>query len=102
MARWHSQRNGHYEPQNWFPFCTWIVGLPGETEEGTKKSLDLLHTLKEAKWVFIPTLFVLLEDTRMEATESAKLAKLTELQWEFFFTCWRCNIDFYRNDASFQ
>jgi len=20
---------------NWFPFCTWIIGLPGETEEDT-------------------------------------------------------------------
>lgn len=87
---------------NWFPFATFIVGLPGETEDDTKKSLDLLHALKDSKWVVIPTLFVPLEDTRMEATESAKLAKLTELQWEFFFTCWRYNIDFYRSDPTFQ
>ncbi|MBS1793093.1 MAG: B12-binding domain-containing radical SAM protein [Acidobacteria bacterium] len=87
---------------NWFPFATFIVGLPGETEDDTKRSLDLLHALKDSKWVVIPTLFVPLEDTRMEAKESAKLAKLTELQWEFFFTCWRYNIDFYRSDPSFQ
>lgn len=87
---------------NWFPFATFIVGLPGETEDDTKKSLDLLHALKDAKWVVIPTLFVPLEDTRMEKNESAKLAKLTELQWEFFFTCWRYNIDFYRSDPAFQ
>ncbi len=31
---------------NWFPFCTWIIGLPGETREDTKRSLDLLHALK--------------------------------------------------------
>lgn len=88
--------------KNWFPFCTWIVGLPGETEEDTKKSLDLLHALKGAKWVAIPTLFVPLEETRMGANESAKLAKLTELQWEFFFTCWRYNLDFYRSEPAFQ
>jgi len=87
---------------NWFPFCTWIVGLPDETEEDTKKSLDLLHALKGAKWVAMPTLFVPLEDTRMEGNESAKLAQLTELQWEFFFTCWRYNLDFFRRDPSFQ
>lgn len=87
---------------NWFPFSTFIVGLPGETDEDTKKSLDLLHALKDAKGVIMPTLFVPLEDTRMEARESAKLAKLTELQWEFFFTAWRYNIDFYRRDPSFQ
>ncbi len=87
---------------NWFPFCTWIVGLPGETEDDTKRSLDLLHAMRGAKWVAIPTLFVPLEETRMGANESAKLARLTELQWEFFFTCWRYNIDFYRSDPSFQ
>lgn len=87
---------------NWFPFCTWIVGLPGETEEDTKKSLDLLHALRGAKWVAIPTLFVSLDETRMGKNESAQLYKLTELQWEFFFTCWRYNLDFYRDDASFH
>ncbi|HEX8735141.1 MAG TPA: radical SAM protein [Pyrinomonadaceae bacterium] len=88
--------------KNWFPFCTWIVGLPGETEDDTKRSLDLLHALRGAKWVAIPTLFVPLEETRMGANESAKLAKLTELQWEFFFTCWRYNLDFYRSEPKFQ
>jgi len=87
---------------NWFPFGTFIVGLPEETEEDTKRSLDLLHALKGSKWVVIPTLFVSLDDTRMEEKESARLYKLTELQWEFFYTCWRYNIDFYRSDPSFK
>lgn len=88
--------------RNWFPFCTWIVGLPGETEDDTKKSLDLLHALKGAKWVSIPTLFVSLDETRMGGQDSAQLYKLTELQWEFFYTCWRYNLDFYRNDPAFH
>ena len=25
---------------NWFPFCTFIIGLPGETDEDTKESLE--------------------------------------------------------------
>ncbi len=87
---------------NWFPFCTWIVGLPGETDDDVKKSLDLLHALRGSKWVIIPTLFVSLDETRMGGTDSAQLYKLTELQWEFFFTCWRYNLDFYRDDASFH
>lgn len=88
--------------KNWFPFATWIIGLPGETDEDTKRSLDLLHALKDAKWVVMPTFFVSLNETRMEGQESAKLYQMTELQWEFFFTCWRYNIDFYRNDPWFQ
>jgi radical SAM superfamily enzyme YgiQ (UPF0313 family) len=72
---------------NWFPFCTWIID--------TRQSLDLLHALKDAKWCVVPTLFVPLEDTRLQKRESAKLYQLTDLQWEFFLTCWRYNLDFF-------
>lgn len=87
---------------NWFPMCTFIVGLPGETREDTKESLDLLYALKGSKWCVIPTLFVPLEDTRLGARQSARVAELTDLQWEFFFTCWRYNIDFFRREKSVQ
>ncbi len=87
---------------NWFPFCTFILGLPGETREDTKLSLDLLFALKDAKWCVIPTLFVPLEDTRLEKKPGAKLVELTDLQWEFFFTCWRYNVDFFRRNPSAQ
>ncbi|HXZ27935.1 MAG TPA: radical SAM protein [Terriglobales bacterium] len=87
---------------NWFPICTFILGLPGETREDTQQSLDLLYALKDAKWCVIPTLFVPLEDTRLGSKESAKLIRLTDRQWEFFFTCWRYNVDFWRKQASVQ
>jgi radical SAM superfamily enzyme YgiQ (UPF0313 family) len=87
---------------DFFPICTFILGLPGETPQDTKDSLDLLYALKDAKWCVIPTLFVPLEDTRMENKSSAKLIELTDLQWEFFFTCWRYNVDFWRKQASVQ
>ena len=87
---------------NWFPICTFIIGLPGETREDTKQSLDLLFALKDSKWVVVPTLFVPLEDTRLGAKESAKIFNLTDLQWEFFFTAWRYNMDFWRRQRSTQ
>ncbi len=83
---------------NWFPMCTFIIGLPGETPADTRESLDLLHALKDAKWCVIPTLFVPLEETRLEKKQGARVAELTELQWEFFFTCWRYNLDFFRRN----
>jgi radical SAM superfamily enzyme YgiQ (UPF0313 family) len=87
---------------NWFPMCTFIIGLPGETDADVRESLDLLYSLKGAKWCVIPTLFVPLEDTRLESKEAAKVARLTDLQWEFFFTCWRYNIDFFRREKNTQ
>jgi radical SAM superfamily enzyme YgiQ (UPF0313 family) len=85
---------------NWFPMCTFIIGLPGETRDDTKESLDLLYSLKDARWAVIPTLFVPLEDTRLQNKDSAQLARLTDLQWEFFFTCWRYNLDFFRREST--
>jgi radical SAM superfamily enzyme YgiQ (UPF0313 family) len=84
---------------NWFPFCTFIIGLPGETDEDTKQSLDLLYDLRDAKGTFVPTWFVPLEDTRMEKKESAKLIEMTDLQWEFFFTCWKYNLEFWSSGS---
>ncbi|MGB7624140.1 MAG: radical SAM protein [Terriglobia bacterium] len=89
---------------NWFPLCTFIIGLPGEKREDTKQTLDLLFALKDAKWAPIPTLFVPLEETKLQkkGNQSAKLVELTDLQWELFCTAWRYNLDFWRNTPSVQ
>lgn len=52
----------------------------------------------------VPTLFVPLEDTRLEkkGAQSAKLVELTDRQWEFFFTCWRYNLDFFRKSSKME
>lgn len=81
---------------NWFPFCTFIIGLPEETAEDTKASLDLLYELRDAKGMFVPTWFVSLNDSRLKGQDSARLIEMTDLQWEFFFTCWKYNLEFYR------
>lgn len=87
---------------NWFPMCTFIIGLPGEKPEDTRESLDLLFALRDAKWCVVPTLFVPLEDTSLDQKKGARIAELTDLQWEFFFTCWRYNMDFFRKGAWVQ
>ncbi len=46
--------------------ATFIIGLPGETREDTRESLELLYALKDARWVVIPTVFVPLEQRRPE------------------------------------
>lgn len=83
---------------NWFPICTWILGLPGETDDDTRRSLDLLHALRSAKWFVVPTLFAPLDETSLARETGKRLVTMTDLQWEFFFTCWRYNLDFFHND----
>src|SRR2546429_4483423 len=52
--------------------------------------------LRDARGTFVPTFFVPLEDTRMQQKESAKLIEMTDLQWEFFYTCWKYNLHFWK------
>jgi radical SAM superfamily enzyme YgiQ (UPF0313 family) len=85
---------------NWFPFCTFIIGLPGETDADTKESLNLLYDLRDAKGTFVPTFFVPLEHTRMQKKDGAKLIEMTDLQWEFFYTCWKYNLNFWHGGTS--
>ncbi len=84
---------------NWYPFNTFIIGLPGETDEDTKMSLDMLFDLRDSKGMYVPTWFVPLENTRMQKQGSAKLIEMSDLQWEFFFTCWKYNLEFYRGGS---
>jgi radical SAM superfamily enzyme YgiQ (UPF0313 family) len=79
---------------NWFPVCTFIVGLPDETEDDVKQSLDLLHRLRRNKILYIPSIFTPLEDTRMARGPVLKPRQLTQLQWEFILTAWRQSLDF--------
>lgn len=79
---------------NWFPVCTFIVGLPDETDDDMKQSLDLLHRLRKNKVLYVPSIFTPLEDTRMASGRALKTRELTKLQWEFILTAWRQTLDF--------
>ncbi len=79
---------------NWFPVCTFIVGLPDETEDDIKQSLDLLYRLRRNKILYVPSIFTPLEETRMADGHALKPRELTKLQWEFILTAWRQSLDF--------
>ena len=79
---------------NWFPVCTFIVGLPNETEEDLHQTLQLLHRLKKNKILYVPSIFTPLEDTRMSKDKALKAKQLTQLQWEFIMTAWMQSRDF--------
>lgn len=79
---------------NWFPVCTFIVGLPGETDDDVRQSLDLLYRLRHNKILYVPSIFTPLEETRMASGHALKPRELTRLQWEFILTAWRQSLDF--------
>jgi radical SAM superfamily enzyme YgiQ (UPF0313 family) len=52
---------------NWFPVCTLIVGSPGETDEDSMATLDLLYEVERRglHCMWVPSIFTPLVNTRM-------------------------------------
>jgi radical SAM superfamily enzyme YgiQ (UPF0313 family) len=80
---------------NWFPAMTLIVGSPGETDDDTKATLDLIYEVERRGLFafFIPSIFTPLHDTRMEQAKGVtETRNLTPLQWQLMMKCWKMNL----------
>ena len=80
---------------NWFPAVTLIIGSPGETDEDSKATLDLIYEVERRGLFafFIPSIFTPLHDTRMEHKEGVtETQQLTPLQWQLMMKCWKMNL----------
>jgi hypothetical protein len=80
---------------NWFPAMTLIVGNPGETDEDSRATLDLIYEVERRGLFafFIPSVFTPLHDTRMEQQKGVTETKnLTPLQWQLIMKCWKMNL----------
>ncbi|UCG44534.1 MAG: B12-binding domain-containing radical SAM protein [Candidatus Bathyarchaeota archaeon] len=97
-----------YEPTEWhtivtegvdilnangiWPLATLIVGLPGEAEEDTIATLDLLDELRQRKVFYVPLLFTSEEDCMLKKARHMDLNHLSPLQWDLIATCWERNL----------
>lgn len=77
---------------NWVPVATLIIGLPGEQEEDTQLTIDLVGRLKQYKSLIVP-LFMVGEGGLKGKTESFTLDKINRIQSELFLKCWEHNLD---------
>ena len=80
---------------NWFPAMTLIIGSPGETDEDTQATLDLIYEVERRGLFafFIPSVFTPLHDTRLEhAMGVTETRNLTPLQWQLMMKCWKMNL----------
>jgi radical SAM superfamily enzyme YgiQ (UPF0313 family) len=77
--------------QNWFPVCTLIVGSPGETDEDSMATLDLLYEAERRglHCMWVPSIFTPLVKTRMEHGEGVRETQhLSKLQWQVIMKAW--------------
>ena len=80
---------------NWFPAMTLMVGNPGETDEDSPDTLDLIYEVERRGLFafFIPSIFTPLHDTRMETKKGVtETRELTPLQWQLMMKCWKMNL----------
>ncbi len=80
---------------NWFPAMTLIIGSPGETDDDTKATLDLIYEVERRGLFafFIPSVFTPLHDTRLEKAQGVtETRNLTPLQWQLMMKCWKMNL----------
>jgi radical SAM superfamily enzyme YgiQ (UPF0313 family) len=80
---------------NWFPVVTLIIGSPGETDEDTQATLDLVYEAEHRKLFafFIPSIFTPLHNTRMSGQDGiVETRHLTALQWQLMMKCWKMNV----------
>jgi radical SAM superfamily enzyme YgiQ (UPF0313 family) len=76
---------------NWFPVCTLIVGSPGETDEDSMATLDLVYEVERRglHCMWVPSIFTPLVKTRMEHGEGVRETQaLTQLQWQVIMKAW--------------
>lgn len=80
---------------NWFPVMTLMVGNPGETDEDSRATLDLLYEIERRGYfaVLVPSIFTPLHDTRMENKRGVtETRQLTPLQWQIIMKCWKMDL----------
>ncbi|MBM3734154.1 MAG: B12-binding domain-containing radical SAM protein [Acidobacteria bacterium] len=80
---------------NWFPVVTLMIGNPGETDEDSKATLDLLYEVERRGLFafFVPSIFTPLHDTRMEnKTGVQESREMSPLQWQIMMKCWKMSM----------
>jgi radical SAM superfamily enzyme YgiQ (UPF0313 family) len=94
--QWHeivTQATGILDDNGIAPLATLVIGLPGEQEEDTNQTLELLYKLKGNRVMYAPILFTSEEESQLRGRKHMSLRKLTDLQWEVLSTCWRFNFN---------
>jgi radical SAM superfamily enzyme YgiQ (UPF0313 family) len=72
----------------YFSLCTSILGLPGETDDDVKDSIDLIRKIEGTSSVIAPTLWT--DYGRPE--NSLTFDKFSKLQWKFYYLCFKIDL----------
>lgn len=103
VKRWHeivTQGLGIMNDHSWYPLCTFMTGMPDESDEDVIATLELLDRLKGFTLFYVPLLFVPFEEAMLSKAKRADLKYLTDPQWELLAECWSRNLDIWAREKS--
>lgn len=101
--QWHdvvTQAVGILDDNDICPLATLVIGLPGEQEEDTLATLELISKLKHNRVMWAPIFFTSEEESLLRKQKHMSLRNLTDLQWEVLSTCWRSNFDTWKKQLN--
>lgn len=70
----------------YYPACTLIIGLPGETDEDVQYTIDLVDNIDDTHCILAPLMYM---DYVSGHTLTA--GEMSAKQWELFYKCWKHN-----------
>jgi hypothetical protein len=80
---------------NWLPVMTLMIGNPGETDEDSQATLDLIYEVERRGLFafFVPSIFTPLHDTRLASQKGVVDShEMTALQWQILMKCWKMSV----------
>ena len=86
------QSTGLYNDNNWKPGGTIILGMPGETEEDSLKTLELVDDMKDLDILLIPLFFVPIDGAILQKQSRISLRDMNDIHWEIIARSWRHNV----------
>ncbi|MEM1578056.1 MAG: radical SAM protein [Archaeoglobaceae archaeon] len=91
------QAFGICSDNHWIPCATLILGLPGEKEEDSMRTVELIERLKNYKSLIVPLFFVPIGKLRDQQLFTAE--KLEQHHWEVIKKCWEHDVRWIRELA---
>jgi radical SAM superfamily enzyme YgiQ (UPF0313 family) len=89
---------GNMNDHAWYPLCTFMTGMPDESEDDVQATLELFDRLKDAKMMKVPVLFIPLEEAMLSDAKRIELDRLSESQWDVILTAWQHNTKIWQSN----
>lgn len=92
------QALGILNDNDWLPLASFLLDVPGETEDDTLKTIELIDDLKSYDLFLMPILFVPLRDSVLKNERKADWNAISNASREVFMRCWENNSETYKED----